>query len=99
MAKKTETKTKKKRGRKPGNPYFKNKDKGIKVELEREYYEDIEITDPNTGEKRIQRVKVQRFKSPFDTGRSVLGSSDSILSRAEKYNDTLNDDDEETSED
>jgi len=31
--------------------------------IELEYFEDMEITNPKTGEKTIQKVKVTRYKS------------------------------------
>lgn len=37
----------------------KRKDKRI----EKEYFEEIELTDPITGEKAIHRVKITRYKA------------------------------------
>lgn len=31
--------------------------------IEREYFDDIEITNPVTGEKSIQKVKITRYKA------------------------------------
>lgn len=39
--------------------------------IEQEYFEDIEVTNPKTGEKIIQRVKITRYKStggPIEPG-------------------------------
>ena len=34
-----------------------------KPKIEKEYWEEVEITDPNTGKKIKQRVKITRYKS------------------------------------
>ena len=39
------------------------KKKKSRIEVESEYWEEIELTDPVTGEKTTQRVKVQRIKA------------------------------------
>lgn len=31
--------------------------------IEKEYYEEIEVTDPKTGEKKLQKVKITRYKA------------------------------------
>lgn len=56
---KKDTKTTKKK------PTKKTKEKKIKKDprIESEYFEDVEITDPVTGKKIIQRVKVVRYKT------------------------------------
>lgn len=39
--------------------------------IEQEYFEDIEVTNPKTGEKIIQRVKITRYKytgGPIEPG-------------------------------
>jgi hypothetical protein len=50
--------------------------------IEKEYYEDVEITDPVTGKKYIQRVKVVRYKTIIDQiGKGVLEEDADDLKR------------------
>ena len=55
--------------------------------VESEVYEDIEVVDPNTGKKTIQRVKVTRYKPKIIKPAPETGDSDEVIN---KINDSVN---------
>jgi len=63
--------------------------KACKPEIEKEYWEEIEITCPDTGKKIKQKVKVTRYKArPTPTGPS---RSEDFLDRIQDcgHNDSI----------
>ena len=46
------------------NRTFAKRDKKKNPDIELEYWEEIEITDPVTREKVLQKVKIIRYKMP-----------------------------------
>lgn len=58
----------------------RKKDSKLDPLVESEFLEEIEITDPKTGQKIKQKVKITRFKPiPYKAIRSVLEEDDEIL--------------------
>ena len=54
----------------------KKKRKDNRVELE--YWEDIEVTDPKTGEKVIKKIKITRYKTVKERELGKKGISEEI---------------------
>lgn len=40
--------------------------------IEKEYFEEIELTDPITGKKFLQKVKITRYKTLSTNNKSVI---------------------------
>lgn len=52
-------------------PEEKTRKKRKDPRVEKEFFEEIEITDPKTGEKKIQKVKITRYKA---VGEKLVGN-------------------------
>lgn len=50
--------------------------------IEKEYFEVIELTDPTTGEKYKQKVKITRYKTLIADEKSVLDEIEDDTSTA-----------------
>jgi hypothetical protein len=60
-------------------PKKKRKDSRI----ETEYFDEIEITDPDTGKKSIHKVKITRYKSSVEKQIGQKGISEELESSEE----------------
>lgn len=59
----------------------KQKRKRKDPRIEKEYFEEIELTDPVTGEKTIQKVKITRYKPsgmPKPLGDKLISKDEEI---------------------